>query len=248
MYRLSGTSMRRRSGITLRSSRRNRTRRAGRRNSLILRQPVSGFRHPPFRWCKYFAPYRGDLKPPLEVVVLTFVLRNKGHIVLRVGLGLFRNIDDDLIVDRLCIVWQDSGRIPCQNRSSEIRCTRRKYSWAPRSVAAPRGPARRQSHPQSRFPVRKILRRTVQFQAPASAFLQTLTWMLWTPPARRHPRFPEHAAQKSGQFRHFRRQTAEKDRAKAAGQSFDSCYASLVLSGGQLNRCHALLIDLPEQP
>ena len=37
-----------------------------------MRPPVVGFRHPSFRRCKYFAPYRGDIKPPLEVVVMTF--------------------------------------------------------------------------------------------------------------------------------------------------------------------------------
>ena len=36
-----------------------------------MRPPVVGFRHPSFRRCKYFAPYRGDIKPPLELVVMT---------------------------------------------------------------------------------------------------------------------------------------------------------------------------------
>ena len=39
-----------------------------------MRPPVVGFRHPSFRRCKYFAPYRGDIKPPLEVVVMTLDL------------------------------------------------------------------------------------------------------------------------------------------------------------------------------
>ena len=43
-----------------------------------MRPPVVGFRHPSFRRCKYFAPYRGDIKPPLEVVVMTFVIDGIG--------------------------------------------------------------------------------------------------------------------------------------------------------------------------
>ena len=48
-----------------------------------MRPPVVGFRHPSFRRCKYFAPYRGDIKPPLEVVVMTseaFLLRMSSHL------------------------------------------------------------------------------------------------------------------------------------------------------------------------